>query len=153
MLRIRTAGLLFLSLSLSLSLSAEAATPRGKCVMKGTKTVAKNRYARVFTRPSHSGDEVERLYGCLYSVNRRVWLDTSSDDDYVTSEEFTDVKLERGVVTWRHISTDISCKADCPPEYDPTTERTLRANLRTRKVTEVSRAAAYPLMGDHQEGP
>jgi hypothetical protein len=119
--------------------SADAATTKGKCVMKGTKTVAKNRYARVFTRPSHAGDEIERLYGCLYRVNRRVWLDTSSDDDYVTSEEFTDVSLRGGVVTWRHISTDISCKAACPPEYQPTTERTLRADLRKRKVTVVMR--------------
>jgi hypothetical protein len=114
--------------------SAEAAAGK-RCAMKGTKTIAKNRYARVFTRPSR-GDEVERLYGCLYSANRRVWLDTSSDDGYVTSEEFLDVKLDGRFVTWRHVSTDISCKADCPPEYDGTTERSLRADLRTRKITE-----------------
>ena len=116
--------------------SAHAATPK-KCAMKGTKTVAKNRYARVFTRPSRGGDEIERLYGCLYSANRRVWLDTSSDDGYVTSEEFGDVTLKGRFVTWRHVSTDISCKADCPPGYDGTTERSLRADLRTRKVTTI----------------
>ena len=118
--------------------SASAATPaKGKCTMKRSKTVAKNRYARVFTRPSR-GDEIERLYGCLYSVNRRVWLDTSSDDEYVTSEEFSDVKLTGRIVTWRHVSTDISCKAACPPEYQPTTERMLMADLRTRKVSTVT---------------
>ena len=116
--------------------SAHAATAK-RCAMKGTTTVAKNRFARVFTRPSRGGDEVERLYGCLYSANRRVWLDTSSDDEYVTSEEFLDVKLDGRLVTWRHVSTDISCKADCPPGYDGTTERSLRADLRTRKITEI----------------
>jgi hypothetical protein len=121
-------------LALASAGSAEAAT--GKCAMKGTKTVAKNKYARVFTRPARGGDEIERLYGCLYSVNRRVWLDTSSDDEYVTSEEFTDVKLKGRFVTWRHVATDISCKADCPPGYDATTETSLRADLRTRKITE-----------------
>jgi hypothetical protein len=114
--------------------SAHAATEK-RCAMKGTKTVAKNRYARVFTRPSRGGDEVERLYGCLYSVNRRVWLDTSSDDEYVTSEEFSDVVLDGRIVSWKHTSTDISCKADCPPGYDGTTETMRRADLRTRKVT------------------
>jgi hypothetical protein len=120
--------------------TAGAASKSAKCSMKGSTTVVKNRYARVFTRPSRGGDEVERLYGCLYSKNRRVWLDTSSDDQYVTSEEFSDVKLDGRIVTWRHVSTDISCKADCPPGYDGSSERDMRADLRTRKVT----AAAAP---------
>lgn len=116
--------------------SAQAASSK-RCAMKGTETVAKNRYARIFTRPARGADEVERLYGCLYSVNRRVWLDTSSDDGYVTSEEFSDIKLDGRFVTWRHVSTDISCKADCPPGYDGTSESTMRADLRSRKVTTI----------------
>jgi hypothetical protein len=114
--------------------SAQAAPSKGKCSFKGSETVAKNRYARVFTRVSPNVDEDERLYGCLYSVNRRVLLDTSSDDQYVTSEEFADVKLKGRFVTWRHVSTDISCKADCPAGYDGTSERTLVANLKTRRI-------------------
>src|SRR5215213_3750218 len=130
-------------LLLTLPLAVLAATPgtspaaTKRCSMKGTTTLAKNSVARVFTRPSRGGDEIERLYGCLYKVNRRVWLDTSSDDDYVTSEEFTDVKLDGRFVTWRHVSTDISCKADCPPGYDGTSETTRRADLRTRRISTV----------------
>jgi hypothetical protein len=45
------------------------------------------------------------------------------------------VKLDGRIVTWRHVSTDISCKADCPPGYDGSSERDMRADLRTRKVT------------------
>jgi len=133
--RIRAVLAAVVVLALAPAGSAHAATSKGKCSFKGSATVAKNKYACVFTRPSRSGDEVERLYGCLYSVNRRVWLDTSSDDEYVTSEEFSDVQLKGRFVTWTHISTDISCKADCPAGYDGTSERTLRADLRTRRVT------------------
>ncbi len=111
---------------------SSSATKR-TCVLKGSDTVVKSKYARVFTRPSSSGDEVERLYGCLHSANRRVWLDTSSDDQYVTSEEFGQVTLNGRFVAWEHVSTDISCKADCPEGYDAETENVQIADLRTRR--------------------
>ena len=131
-------GALFAVLALLVVAGNAQAAPTKRCSFKSSTTVAKNKYARVFTRPSRGGDEVERLYGCLYSANRRVWLDTSSDDQYVTSEEFKDVKLRGRFVTWTHVSTDISCKADCPPGYDGTSERQLSADLRTRKITTLT---------------
>jgi hypothetical protein len=137
MMRIRLLLSALVVLALVPAGAADAASKPGKCSFKGSTTVAKNRYARVFTRPSHGGDEIERLYGCLYSANRRVWLDTSSDDGYVASQEFTDVVLDGRFVTWRHTSTDVSCKADCPPDYNPTSEQNMKADLRTRKVSTV----------------
>src|SRR3954452_5675676 len=132
----KLALVLILALPLAAAPAESPAASKRTCVMKGSKTVVQNRYARVFTRPSRGGDEVERLYGCLHSVNRRVWLDTSSDDGYVTSEEFADVTLKgRRFVTWRHVSTDLSCKSYSPRGYQPTTQTTRTADLRTRRIT------------------
>jgi hypothetical protein len=106
--------------------SAEAATPRAKrCIPKGTKTVVKNKYARVFTAdgpgPSADPDVQRRLYGCMYSTGRRALLSVAWDDDYVTAGSFSNVRLNGRFAAWEHEAYDISCKADCPPDYNPTT--------------------------------
>lgn len=112
-----------------------AAAKKRTCVAKGSKTVAKNRYARVFTVPGRADrDEVARLYGCMHSVNRRVRLDTATDDGYVSSQSFNAAKLNGKFVAWQHTSADISCKADCPPGYSGVYAELRVANLRTKRV-------------------
>lgn len=104
------------------------------CVVRRSKTVAQNRFARVYTLAGRPGtDEVGRLYGCLRSNNRKVRLDTAYDDDYVTAQAYNAVKLNGRFVAWQHSSTDLSCKADCPPGYEPTKIDLRVTNLRTRK--------------------
>jgi hypothetical protein len=116
---------------------AQAATPKAKrCTAKGAKTVVKSSSARVFTADGagpHSDDTdiQQRLYGCLYSTGRRVLLATSWDDDYVTSGSFSSVRLNGRFVAWQFDAYDISCKAGCPPDYNPLHQSINLADLRT----------------------
>jgi hypothetical protein len=129
---------LILALVAALPATAPAATKERSCAAKGSKTVAKNRLARVYTRPGRRGtDQVGRLYGCLRSTGRPLRLDTALDDEYVTAQAYNAVKLNGRFVAWQRSSYDASCKADCPPGYE-TTKVSLRvANLRTRRKRAV----------------
>jgi hypothetical protein len=92
---------------------ADATHSRGKCKKRG-QTVAKNDSARVYERgPS--------LYGCAWSRNEEIPLDTESDDGY-TTVAYGDVLLRGRFVAWVQTNTDYSCKADCPTGYDNVTE-------------------------------
>jgi hypothetical protein len=118
---------------------------RPSCARKGSKTVARAPGVRVFTAPATSaGDRVVRLYGCLSANGRRQVLSERSDDGYVTSSGFDDVRLARTYVGWHSFATDVSCKADCPPGYDPTSESVIAYDLRRRRV-----ARRTSLMGDY----
>jgi hypothetical protein len=124
--------ILALALALALVPPAGAASKR-TCSVKGSKTVVSNRYARVYTVPARGLDEVAKLYGCARSVGRRVLLDVHTDDQYVASEEFSEVGLNGRMVVWKHVSSDFSCKADCPPSYDPVVESVGVRDLRARR--------------------
>jgi hypothetical protein len=128
---------LALTLALVVPLAAwpaqsSSATKR-TCVFKGSKTVVKSSSARVFAVRTNRGDEIDRLYGCLHSANRRFLLDTSFDDGFVSSASFGEVTMNGRFVAWEHVNNDISCKADCPPDFDPVTETVGIADLRARK--------------------
>lgn len=128
---------LVLALALVVPLAAwpsqsSSATKR-TCVFKGSKTVVKSGSARVFSVRTNRGDEVDRLYGCLHSANRRFLLDTSFDDGFVSSSTFGEVTLNGRYVAWEHVNTDLSCKAACPPGYDAVTETVGIADIRGRK--------------------
>jgi len=104
------------------------------CSVKGSKTVRKNRFVRVHTTAGRPGtDEVGRLHGCVRATGRKIRLDTARDDDLVSSESYNAVKLTGRFVAWHHSSYDISCKAACPPGYDPSQAELRVVNVRTRK--------------------
>jgi hypothetical protein len=114
------------------------------CAKKGSRTLLRATGVRVFTVPATSeGDRVVRLYGCLSANGRRQVLSERSDDGYVTSSGFDDVRLAGTYVGWHSFATDVSCKADCPPGYDATSESMIAYDLRRRRV---SRRAA---IGDY----
>jgi hypothetical protein len=103
---------------------AQAATAKAKrCTPKGTKTVVKNRYARVFTAegqgPSEDANVYRRLYGCMYSTGKRALLSVAFDDDYVTAGNFSNVRLNGRFAAWEYEAFEGSCKAGCPPDYNP----------------------------------
>ena len=88
------------------------------CKRKKSKTVRQNRSARVFERSSAVRT---RLYGCLRRQGKSIRLAEAYDDQYVSSTSYQHVRLAGRFVAWEDISTDISCKADCPPGYNPNT--------------------------------
>jgi hypothetical protein len=134
-MRIRTLLAALVVLALVPAGSADAATAkRHSCTAKGAKTVVKNKSARVFTTPGRPGDDtIDRLFGCLYSNGKRILLTESRDDEFVSSESFSEVTLNGRFVAWQYKSEDFSCKADCPPGYDPTSESVVLIDLRTHK--------------------
>lgn len=115
--------------------AAEAGSSKRTCSRSGSETVASNSTARVYTLPGRRGtDEYSRLYGCSRSLGRHVLLEVASDDDYVTSQDFSEVRLNGRMVVWKLEHTDISCKADCPAEYDPTSVFVSVRDLRARRT-------------------
>ena len=88
------------------------------CKRKRSKTVRQNSAARVFQKAA--GDRTRR-YGCLKRRGKSIRLDEAYDDGYVMSTSYREVRLAGRFVAWEDVSTDVSCKADCPPGYNPET--------------------------------
>jgi hypothetical protein len=109
-----------------------SAAAKRTCSVKGSKTVVKSKFARVYTVNSSRGDEIQRLYGCVIRTGKRFRLDTSSDDGLATSTSFSQVKLAGRYVAWEHVDNDYSCRAACPPDYDGTSETIALADLKAR---------------------
>lgn len=102
LLALPVVGALFLA-------AAPAAEARSKpCSSKGSTTVVKNKFGRVFTKKRRTDSEAE--YGCLYRFDRRVRLDRRSYDLDVHS-----FKLGSRYVGY--IETDSNCGA-CAHGYD-----------------------------------
>jgi hypothetical protein len=121
---------------LASAVPAQAAKRKAKpsCAKKGSRTVLRGPGVRVFTAPGRSeGEDVERLYGCLSANGRKQVLAESSDDGYVTSSGYDDVQLAGRYVAWHSSATDVSCKADCPPGYNPTRDGVEVYDLRRRR--------------------
>jgi hypothetical protein len=135
----RTLAAAVLSCALALAAvagSASAAAHHPKpCARKGSHTVAANAHARVYSVPTADGS---RLYGCLRRDNHRRLLTEATDDGYVTSSAYDKVALTGPFVAWQQTSTDDSCKADCPPGYNPTTTWLGVRDLRRRKSRTVA---------------
>ena len=111
--------------------SADATHSRGKCKMRG-ETIAKNDSGRVY-ETADSEAATTTLWGCLWSRNRAYRLDVATDDEIAIFERYDNVRLRGRFVAWTFVREDISCKADCPPNYDPTTEYVKTFDLRRRE--------------------
>jgi hypothetical protein len=111
---------------------------RPTCKRPHTRTLAHNRVARVFeTRPARASYD-SRLFGCLRSVGKAIRLDEASDDGYVSSSAYDHVRLAGRFVAWSTSYYDISCKADCPPGYDPSTDWVNVYNLRNNQTRSIA---------------
>lgn len=111
------------------SSSADATHSRGKCKARGT-TIAKNDTGRVYEREQDA--EVRTLWGCVWSQNKPFEIEAAAGDDISTFESYDDVLLRGRYVAWTFTREDVSCKADCPPNYDATTEYVSTMDLRTQ---------------------
>jgi hypothetical protein len=108
-----------------------AATKR--CVLKGSETVVKNRYGRVFERSFRDG--TTRLYSCLYKKNRRVVLDEATGDTSA-GEGYDAVKLNGRFVAWQHTTYDDSCRFECTSGSGDITTLWVE-NIRTHRQKQV----------------
>jgi hypothetical protein len=128
------------------------------CTAKGAKTVVKNRYARVFTARGAGAGSVpdpaikRRLIGCLYSTGRRVVLAVDYDEGPDISGKFSQVTLSGRFAAWQYENYDISCKADCPPDYNPRALTINVANLRTRRTRGVAGSARARTLAVNRRG-
>lgn len=98
--------------------SADAAQKAPSCAKAKSKTIAQNRSVRVY---QVGAGETKALHACRRSTGKRVRLARAFDDGFAASATFGDVRLSGRFVAWSSTATDTSCKADCPPGYEPTT--------------------------------
>jgi hypothetical protein len=120
--------------------SGEAAK-RSKCKPAGSKTIAQNRGVRVYkVRVAGESSSETVLYACRRSTGKRSRLDRAFDDGYVTSATFTSVRLRGYYVAWVSSSTDVSCKAACPPGYEATSSAVEVFDVRRRRARTVDAA-------------
>jgi len=117
----------------ALPASAEA---RARCKVKGSETVASTSLVRLYTRPDREGG-VE-LRGCWRATGRKLLLAYEYDDGYVTSISYRDLRLNGRFVAFVSEATDVSCKAMCPPDYNPTRTSMEVTDLRSRRSRAVS---------------
>jgi hypothetical protein len=122
--------------SLAIVGPADAAQHSKPCARTGSHTVKSTKRVRVYDVKNHDGGK--NLYGCLRSDNRRQLLAHGYDDNYTTSGTYAHVKINGHLVSWTFTSVDDSCKADCPPGYDPTSTASYVRDLKKRKTSTES---------------
>jgi hypothetical protein len=120
----------------ALFLAAPAADAKSKpCSRKGSSTIASTKSVRVYRVKNADGGF--DLFGCLRSDGRRQKLEHGYDDMIETSGTSDRVHVAGHFVAWQFTAYDVSCKADCPPGYDPTTVRLRIRDLKKRKTKTV----------------
>src|SRR4051794_7028195 len=117
-------------LALALAAGPASAATKPTCKRSHTTTVTQNSTTRVYQK-TKSG--VTTLYGCLKSKGKAVKLDVR-DLDPELGTDFSKVRLAGRFVAWAHRTSDNTCKADCPPDYDPTTDSVGVRDLRLNKT-------------------
>ena len=117
---------------LALTGAADAGSAKRKrsCPRADTNTVARNSAVRLFVREA---DPNSTLYACLRRSRRTIKVVANFDDGLYESAEYSNVRLAGYFVAWSFERTDISCKADCPPNYNATSYWIQRSDLRTGK--------------------
>jgi hypothetical protein len=120
----------------ALLLAAPAADAKSKpCSRKGSHTIVSTKSVRVYR--VHNADGDYDLFGCLRSDGRRQKLQHGYDDMIETSGKSNRVHVAGHFVAWQFTAYDVSCKADCPPGYEPTTVTLRIRDLGKRKTKTV----------------
>src|SRR3954471_18478338 len=117
-------------LAFALAAGPASAATKPTCKRSHTKTLTQNSTTRIYQK-NKSG--VTTLYGCLKSKGKAVKLDVR-DLDPELGTNFSKVRLAGRFVAWAHRTSDNSCKADCPPDYDATTDSVGVRDLRLDKT-------------------
>lgn len=135
---IALAALAVLACALIPASAAEAGTKKQKCSLpKGAELHRKAPQVLVYSIDRARRDVTSTLYGCYRPNGKRYRLAESTDDGLgLLTVEFSNVKSNSRFVAWQWTATDISCKADCPPGYAPTTYSIERVDLKNGKSLE-----------------
>lgn len=142
-----TALVLVPALTLAPAAVADAAQSQQRtpsCKRAKSRTVAQNGHVRLFTRRDPNGLPGENdLFGCWKRTGRVRLLASAYDDEYVSYARFGLVRLRGRFAAFHSESYDISCKAACPPDYEPRRRFVTVADVRTGRERAV-RVAARP---------
>src|SRR4051794_36718096 len=122
----------------ALFVAAPSAEAKSKpCSKKGSTTVRASKSVRVYKVKNGQGGQ--NLYGCLRSDNKRQFIAQSYDDGSGTSTgDFRYVTLAGRFVAWEFTAFDDSCKAGCPPGYNPTSVHLSIRDLHKRKTAHAN---------------
>ena len=132
--RAATAAIAALALAVAAAPAAEAKSK--PCSRKGSSTIVSTKSVRVYrVKNSDGGFD---LFGCLRSDGKRQNLEHGYDDMIETSGTFDRVHVAGHFVAWQFTAYDVSCKADCPPGYDPTAVTLRIRDLKKRKTKTVN---------------
>jgi hypothetical protein len=123
--------------ALAVAAAPAAAAESRVCRPAGSKTVAQNGQARLYAVSDDQSIVTTTLYGCLFSRGKPLKLADAYDDDFVLSSGYRTPRLAGRFVAFGGFDYDISCKADCPQDYDPGGEWMTVANLTTRRLRSV----------------
>ncbi|HEX8645526.1 MAG TPA: hypothetical protein VF715_01415 [Thermoleophilaceae bacterium] len=135
--------LALLLLALAAPAPTSASHVKGKC--RGGKTISQNSVARLYESDS-------TLFGCVWADDEPVELDTRLDDDTTVSEDYLGPRLAGRFAAWTHYSEDVSCKADCPPDYSGVDFTVNRVDLKTERSATVGGAPAGSTLRVNKRG-
>jgi hypothetical protein len=117
---------------------AKPASGASACAVRGSTTNAANDDARVYTVTGSDGEGT--LFGCWNATGRSVTL-ARLFEGVDSSGEVSQLQLSGGFVAYVYTTTDLSCRADCPPGFQPTKSRLAAANLKAGTLRVLSTAA------------
>jgi hypothetical protein len=124
--------------------SASLAPPR-TCAPRGSTTLAADGAAQVYRAPVKGGGDdgmtTGEVFGCRRSGGKPTLLATEYDDDFVTSGDVTKVVLDGRFALVLFAATDVSCKADCPPDYQSTHTTLSGVDLKRGRQTTLDTGA------------
>ena len=135
-----------LPLALCAAIAAAALLPQGAsaashCKLpKRAQVAGKSSLVVAYTLANSEGGR--NLYGCRLSNGRRTRIFTGMDDGISSSSAVTKVIVNGRFIGMQIEDYDISCKADCPPGYNPYTYTLARFDVLKRKAYSVTGQAA-----------
>ena len=122
---------------LAIAVTAPAADAKSKpCARKGSATAVSTKSVRVYTVKNNQGGR--NLFGCLRSDNKRQLIAQSYDDGLYAYGHFSLVTVAGRFVAFEFVAVDDSCKAACPPDYNPRSAHLTIRDLRKRKTKHVN---------------
>jgi hypothetical protein len=89
-----------------------------------------------------NSEDGKNLYGCRRSNGRRTRIFTGMDDGIESSSAVTKVIVNGRFIGMQIEDYDISCKADCPPGYNPYTYTVARFDVLKRRPLSLNGQAA-----------